>query len=255
MAVEQKYGLATDYGRAPEKGNERSKSADRRSAQTPESDRAPVRANGPAKDYEAITWEESFESYVKRHKPEMKEVLEQSGSWQQFHEGTADYGLRFKPRGNGLVIENLKGKQRVKASGLGREFSKKAMEDKLGPYIYPAKSPRKAPGRAPERRQYLTKPGTSHPATKRLWRRYMGIKGGKTSLGTRAFRTFREFLTAEAIHDPLAMAMIIYQKKLINAMAGLPAICSGLCSIARRSRMWVFRGLKTLNLRRSLLTR
>ena len=164
MAVEQKYGLATDYGRAPEKGNERSKSADRRSAQTPESDRAPVRANGPAKDYEAITWEESFESYVKRHKPEMKEVLEQSGSWQQFHEGTADYGLRFKPRGNGLVIENLKGKQRVKASGLGREFSKKAMEDKLGPYIYPAKSPRKAPGRAPERRQYLTKPGTSHPA-------------------------------------------------------------------------------------------
>ena len=49
----------------------------------------------------------------------------------------------------------------------------------------------------------------------------MGIKGGKASLGTRAFRTFREFLTAEAIHDPLAMAMIIYQKKLINTLAGL----------------------------------
>ena len=46
----------------------------------------------------------------------------------------------------------------------------------------------------------------------------MSIKGGKASLGTRASR---EFLAAEALHDPLAMAMIIYQKKLINAMTGL----------------------------------
>ena len=221
MAVEQKYGLATDYDRAPEQGIERPKSADRRPAQGPETDRAPIKVNSPAKDYEAITWEESFESYVKRHKPELTEVLAQSSSWQQFHEGAEDYSLRFKPRGSGLVIENLKGKQRVKASALGREFSKKALEDRLGPYVYPSKSPRKAPRRARERRQYRPRPVTSHPATKRLWRRYMGIQGGKASLGTRAFRTFREFLTAEAIHDPLAMAMIIYQKKLINTLAGL----------------------------------
>ena len=48
----------------------------------------------------------------------------------------------------------------------------------------------------------------------------MGIRDGKAALGTRAFRTFREFINAEALHDPLAMAMIIYQKKLINTLVG-----------------------------------
>ena len=58
MAVEQKYGLATDYGRAPEKTHERTRSADRRPAQTPESAPKPEgKANTRAKDYEAFTWE------------------------------------------------------------------------------------------------------------------------------------------------------------------------------------------------------
>ena len=48
----------------------------------------------------------------------------------------------------------------------------------------------------------------------------MGLRGGKAALGTRAFRTFREFINVEALHDPLAMAMIIYQKKLINMLVG-----------------------------------
>ena len=198
MAMEQKYGLATDYGRAPD-----------RPQQIPE-------INPRAKDYEAVTWEESFESYVKRHKPELTELLERADSWQQFHQGAAEYALRFKPRGNGLVILNLNGKQRMKASILGRAFSKKAMEDRLGPYLQPGK-----PKKSPARRKYRPRPITNHPATRRLWRRYMGLRGGEATLGTRAFRTFREFLNAEALHDPLAMAMIIYQKKLINTLAGL----------------------------------
>ena len=222
MAIEQKYGLATDYGRTPEQSREQSleQSADRRQ-RPPEKPKDKAPSNGRAKDYEAMTWEESFESYVKRHRPELKEVLDRSDSWQQFHEGARDYGLLFRPRGNGLVIEDLKRKNRMKASLLGREFSKKALEDRLGPYIMPSKSPSKAPKRAPKRKEYRPRPVTSHPATKHLWRRYMGIRGGKASLGTRAFRSFREFLTAEALSDPLAMAMIVAQKKLINTLAGL----------------------------------
>ena len=46
----------------------------------------------------------------------------------------------------------------------------------------------------------------------------MGLRGSEATLGTRAFRTFREFINAEALHDPFAMAMIIYQKKLINTL-------------------------------------
>ena len=165
MAMEQKYGLATDYGRAPDRGHERKsdKSPDR-SQQTPEIT-PDGKINPRAKDYEAVTWEESFESYVKRHKPELKELLERSDSWRQFHQGAAEYGLRFKPRGNGLVIGNLKGRQRMKASTLGREFSKKAMEDRLGPYLQPGKSKKSS-----ARREYRPKPVTDHPATKRLWR-------------------------------------------------------------------------------------
>ena len=103
----------------------------------------------------------------------------------------------------------------MKASTLGRAFSKKAMEDRLGPYRQPGKSKK-----SPARREYRPRPITNHPATKRLWQRYMGLRDGKATLGTRAFRTFREFINAEALHDPLAMVMIIYQKKLINTLVG-----------------------------------
>ena len=103
----------------------------------------------------------------------------------------------------------------MKASTLGRKFSKKAMEDRLGPYLQPGKSRKSS-----ARREYRPRPITDHPATRRLWRHYMGIRGGKAAPDTRAFRTFREFLNAEALHDPLAMAMIIYQKKLINTLVG-----------------------------------
>lgn len=34
----------------------------------------------------------------------------------------------------------------------------------------------------------------------------------------KAFKTFREFLQAEALGDPMAMAIIHYQKKMIEAM-------------------------------------
>lgn len=44
----------------------------------------------------------------------------------------------------------------------------------------------------------------------------MGVKNGKDTLARKAFKSWKEFLQAEAINDPLAMAIIHYQKKIVN---------------------------------------
>src|SRR3546814_20661666 len=47
----------------------------------------------------------------------------------------------------------------------------------------------------------------------------MATKGKRReSLAVKAFHTWKEFLQAEALNDPLAMAIIVAQKKLLEAL-------------------------------------
>ncbi|NVK20544.1 MAG: relaxase/mobilization nuclease domain-containing protein [Methylocystaceae bacterium] len=178
--------------------------------------------NAKAKDKEAHTWEESFDSYVKRHKVDIRKDLKAAEGWQSFHEAMDQYDIRFKPRGAGLIIEDAKGKHRVKASALGREFSKKALEDKFGPYQAYKKhhdqAQKKKAGKSRKKDSYKPRPITKHPKTQKYWKRYIGAKNGKQALVTKAFKNFKEFLQYEALDDPLAMAIIQYQKKMADAV-------------------------------------
>lgn len=45
----------------------------------------------------------------------------------------------------------------------------------------------------------------------------MGVKNGKDTLTNNAFASWKDFLQTEALNDPLAMAIIHYQKKIVNA--------------------------------------
>jgi hypothetical protein len=55
-------------------------------------------------------------------------------TWEELHRLLGEQGLELRLRGAGLVFQNAGGTVRVKASSVAREFSLKALTDKLGPY-------------------------------------------------------------------------------------------------------------------------
>lgn len=110
--IEKKYGLAVDP--RIEEGSE-------------------TKISSKARDMEARTGLESFESYIKKHTEALLTIKNEAQSWQQLHEGLAAYGLIIKPQGNGMVVGNG-AKNFVKASAVDRTFSKAALIKILGPY-------------------------------------------------------------------------------------------------------------------------
>lgn len=58
--------------------------------------------------------------------------LDQLTSWAEFHAAAERVGLRFEPRGNGLIV--VVGAQTIKASQVGRVFSIERLESRFGPF-------------------------------------------------------------------------------------------------------------------------
>lgn len=78
-------------------------------------------------DWENATGEKSCERMaIEKAVP----ILAEAQSWDQVHSGLACVGMRYEMKGSGAVI--WVGDQPVKASAVGREFSKVRMEDRLG---------------------------------------------------------------------------------------------------------------------------
>lgn len=198
-AMEKKYGLKVDLGQKDEQ----------------QIDQKPQKV----RDLEAQTWEQSFHGYVQEHKEALLKVRQTATDWQDLHEAFANYDLVLKKRGNGLVITS-RGKNQhdkkwhMKASDLDRSFSKAALERDFGPF----KGPGKAQERAKSTKTYQRYPLTRHKGQGRLWRRYLGQRrSSKDSVSGKIFRTWREFLMY-GIDDPLAMAIIHAQRKIIETM-------------------------------------
>lgn len=73
---------------------------------------------------------ESLIGWVRR---ECGDAFRQAQSWGQLHEAAASKGLLIRARGNGLVFV-ARGGPAVKASSVGREFSRSALERRLGAF-------------------------------------------------------------------------------------------------------------------------
>lgn len=197
-AMETKYGLKIDLGREDKL----------------EAHRLPT----AARDMEAHSWEQSFYGYVQEHKKPLMKALDKAKEWQDLHGAFTRYDLFLRKRGNGLVIGNRAKNQHIKASSLDRSFSKDALEKRFGPF---QKSSRTRPKTKPTQ-SYSRKPITRHRGQGRLWRRYMGTQHKGSSLVSRGFKTWKEFLTYEALDDPLAMAIIYSQRKITKLVTTLP---------------------------------
>jgi len=90
---------------------------------------------GQIKNVEAKTGIKSLLTYVEEN---CLEDLKAAQSWPDIHQILGKFGLEIKPRGNGLVIvaldkdgKPIKGAS-LKASQLGRQFSKSKLEAKFG---------------------------------------------------------------------------------------------------------------------------
>jgi hypothetical protein len=123
-----------------------------------------VGAETRASDMEHHAGLESLLGWIKR---ECKAQLLRAQSWEQLHTMLAENGLRIHPRANGLVITADDGTA-VKASSVGREFSKPSLEQRFGPF----ESASTQQVRRKPRRRYQKQPLASTVDTTELYARY-----------------------------------------------------------------------------------
>lgn len=190
--MEKKYGLVADKGMDEGKN--------------------PV--SRKARDYEAKTWQQSFERHLLGHKAEIMAGINTATTWAKLHKGLEPYGIHLRKRGAGLVFAQADGKGRIKASTLDRSCSLAKLESRLGPYLPP---PDKQPEK-PAKKAYQAKPMTTHPGQDRLWRTYAQTR--KPGFLGRALhiRNWKDYLLAEAHKDALALAIVLTYKELLHAL-------------------------------------
>ncbi|WP_413208298.1 TraI/MobA(P) family conjugative relaxase [Rhodospirillum sp. A1_3_36] len=205
-AMEIKYGLQVDRGMSDTR------------------DRA--KGSTKARDYEAHTWEQSFQNHVLERREDLLTVFGEAENWPRLHEYLAAHGITLKRRGNGLVLAEADGKQTMKASLLARETSLGALEKRLGtfePPRDPDSEKEKPPPQRPKKRTYRPRPILRHPATSRLWGKYLDQKRAipkRPSLAARAARNWKQFLMMEAYGDPLALVLVMAHKEMIDTLLG-----------------------------------
>ena len=86
---------------------------------------------GKAADMEHHAGIESLLGWIHR---ECLDQIQTANSWSQLHHVLAQNSLSIQERGNGLIVRAQDGTS-VKASSLGREFSKKNLQAKWGPFV------------------------------------------------------------------------------------------------------------------------
>lgn len=116
-----------------------------------------------AADMEHQTGIESLLGWIKR---ECKERMRGAQSWDELHALMLEHGLRLHPHANGLVITAADGTT-VKASSVGREFSKPQLEQRLGLFKAGPDHETIEPAR-----RYEKKPLASSVDTTELYARY-----------------------------------------------------------------------------------
>ena len=82
-----------------------------------------------ALDYENATGEKSCERIAQER---AAPILRNAKTWAQVHEGLAQVNMRYERKGSGAIL--WVGDQPLKASCIGREFSRTRMEERLGQF-------------------------------------------------------------------------------------------------------------------------
>lgn len=136
-----------------------------------------VGAENRATDMEHHAGVESLLGWIQRG---CKEKMQQAQSWEQLHAVLATNGLHLHPRANGLVI-TAQDETTVKASSVGRDFSKPKLEQRFGPF-QPA--PEQEAALKP-RRRYEKKSLGLRPDTVKLYGQYQAAQAQMATIRAR----------------------------------------------------------------------
>ena len=123
---------------------------------------------GKAGDMESHAGRDSLLGWIQR---EVMPALPAASDWQGLHRALAGSGLTIKPAGAGLVVSSQDGTT-VKASQLGRGFSRGALEKRFGPFE-PAGAAAK---RVQSRTSYRQAPRQTHQSTAGLFATYQAAR-------------------------------------------------------------------------------
>ncbi len=163
--LEIAYGLEHDHH-----GLDRREQKQRSVGRSKSSDEQEVVIGGQATAMETQSGLESLARYVAR---DVAPAILAATDWGAVHAALDQHGLRIKERGAGLVIGDEKIPLWVRANQCGREFSKKAMTDRLGPFTPPCGlDGDTTPAKEPEAHGYSPRPIHQHPASSSLFAQY-----------------------------------------------------------------------------------
>lgn len=129
-----------------------------------------------AADMEQHAGVESLLGWIKR---ECAEHIDAAHMWATLHQVLREHGLEMRVRGNGLVITTEDGVA-VKASSVGRNYSKRKLEARLGDF---EPSPERPAGKKPAR-QYDKTPMPSRINTVELHARYKEVQRAESASRT-----------------------------------------------------------------------
>jgi hypothetical protein len=134
---------------------------------------AKSRAESKAQDMEKHSGIESFLHYARE---KATKALSEAKTWEEAHRMLAAAGITAQARSNGLVLVDQGSGTAIKASSLGREFSKAKLEKRLGTFVATdimrsGETP--SPGENPIRKPRLPRLLTSSPD---LYRQYLDAK-------------------------------------------------------------------------------
>lgn len=206
-AIEKEYGLTVTRGMSDREG--------KFNPLSPE-----------ARDFERHTWQQSFHRFMQEKKPDILGAVDRAKGWPGLHKELASWNVGIKPRGNGLIFYDLDGKGTMKASSVGREASKKALEARYGPYQGPEQGRGPGRGAGTGKDRYQRPPLLPrHPNTGPLWNRYIGARKQpwtKSTILGRAVSNWKLWLATEAYEDPLAMVLMIAHMEALRTVFGDP---------------------------------
>ena len=187
-------------------------------------------------DMERIGRLESLQGWVRR---ECAPALAGASDWPAFHATLSEHGLSAQARGNGLVFVDAEGLA-VKASTIGREFSKAALEKRLGPFVAGAgaRAPGGDVGRA---KRYEPRPMKPARTTAALYSRYeqervtrRSVRGERIDVSRASFR--REVEAAKSSAKAKRAALRLARPGLITRKALNGAIQRDLLAEIDRAR-------------------
>lgn len=138
-------------------------------------------------DMERHAGVESLLGWIKR---ECLHKMESAQSWSALHQTMRENGLRLHERGNGLAVSAGDGTA-VKASSIGREYSRARLEARFGPF-QPAPQ---TPSDAPPAKAYQARPMRSRIDTSALYAAYQQAQhhaGAARAQESTAARTRKE---------------------------------------------------------------